>query len=430
MKVGRNDPCPCGSGKKYKKCCLGNQNGFNVPKVAFSKDYFYLKGRTAEKIVHNLALKTFLTDWCFLNPKLPSGKELCDLLVVFDEIAIIWQIKDLKLDKQGQYKKSEVEKNIRQLSGARRQLFDLKTELFLENSRRRKEKFDPTKIKEIYLISVLLGEGEKAFSFVEEIKNSTVHVFTKEFTQLVLNELDTISDFVEYLRVKEKFLQKNRSLIVIGGEQELLAFYLMNNRSFDRLKEANNIIIQDGSWKHLQNKPEYKAKKEAHKISYGWDSIINRAHEGGEEYERVARELARPNRFQRRYLSKAFFDAHVRAHNDRKNDLFRRIILGEGITYCFLFQDDPEPRNNRKAMLTAICWIARGRFQQNKKVLGIATEMKIRPMCSYDFCLLDIPKWTEECQKNMEQLQRKTGIFVNPTIGYVHEDEYPKIDNI
>lgn len=24
-KVGRNDPCPCGSGKKYKKCCLKNQ---------------------------------------------------------------------------------------------------------------------------------------------------------------------------------------------------------------------------------------------------------------------------------------------------------------------------------------------------------------------------------------------------------------------
>ena len=24
-KVGRNDPCPCGSGKKYKKCCLGKK---------------------------------------------------------------------------------------------------------------------------------------------------------------------------------------------------------------------------------------------------------------------------------------------------------------------------------------------------------------------------------------------------------------------
>ncbi|RLD63238.1 MAG: hypothetical protein DRI84_09935 [Bacteroidetes bacterium] len=24
-KVGRNDPCPCGSGKKYKKCCMKKQ---------------------------------------------------------------------------------------------------------------------------------------------------------------------------------------------------------------------------------------------------------------------------------------------------------------------------------------------------------------------------------------------------------------------
>lgn len=22
-KIGRNDPCPCGSGKKYKSCCFG-----------------------------------------------------------------------------------------------------------------------------------------------------------------------------------------------------------------------------------------------------------------------------------------------------------------------------------------------------------------------------------------------------------------------
>lgn len=24
-KLGRNDPCPCGSGKKYKKCCMGKE---------------------------------------------------------------------------------------------------------------------------------------------------------------------------------------------------------------------------------------------------------------------------------------------------------------------------------------------------------------------------------------------------------------------
>ena len=24
-KIGRNDPCPCGSGKKYKKCCFARE---------------------------------------------------------------------------------------------------------------------------------------------------------------------------------------------------------------------------------------------------------------------------------------------------------------------------------------------------------------------------------------------------------------------
>lgn len=29
-KTGRNDPCPCGSGKKYKKCCLMNSSSFEL----------------------------------------------------------------------------------------------------------------------------------------------------------------------------------------------------------------------------------------------------------------------------------------------------------------------------------------------------------------------------------------------------------------
>jgi uncharacterized protein YecA (UPF0149 family) len=24
-KIGRNEPCPCGSGKKFKKCCLNKK---------------------------------------------------------------------------------------------------------------------------------------------------------------------------------------------------------------------------------------------------------------------------------------------------------------------------------------------------------------------------------------------------------------------
>ena len=33
MKVGRNDTCPCGSGLKYKKCCINKENT-NSPKLS------------------------------------------------------------------------------------------------------------------------------------------------------------------------------------------------------------------------------------------------------------------------------------------------------------------------------------------------------------------------------------------------------------
>src|SRR5208337_3380033 len=34
MKTGRNDPCPCGSGKKYKKCCLAKDQEASLRRTA------------------------------------------------------------------------------------------------------------------------------------------------------------------------------------------------------------------------------------------------------------------------------------------------------------------------------------------------------------------------------------------------------------
>jgi hypothetical protein len=35
MKAGRNDPCPCGSGEKYKKCCLVKETAVRSDEVLF-----------------------------------------------------------------------------------------------------------------------------------------------------------------------------------------------------------------------------------------------------------------------------------------------------------------------------------------------------------------------------------------------------------
>lgn len=48
MKVGRNDPCPCGSGRKYKKCCLGRAKGSgsnNLAELYLKKHKIRLKGK-------------------------------------------------------------------------------------------------------------------------------------------------------------------------------------------------------------------------------------------------------------------------------------------------------------------------------------------------------------------------------------------------
>ena len=37
MKVGRNDPCPCGSGKKYKQCCYGKEGPHTNPGGIFDE---------------------------------------------------------------------------------------------------------------------------------------------------------------------------------------------------------------------------------------------------------------------------------------------------------------------------------------------------------------------------------------------------------
>lgn len=49
MKIGRNDPCPCGSGKKYKRCCLEREQ------AASAVDSEWLKLRRTEgEIVYRL----------------------------------------------------------------------------------------------------------------------------------------------------------------------------------------------------------------------------------------------------------------------------------------------------------------------------------------------------------------------------------------
>ena len=50
MKIGRNDPCPCGSGKKYKKCCLNKPSQVHKFKHDISIVYAGIKNINSQLI--------------------------------------------------------------------------------------------------------------------------------------------------------------------------------------------------------------------------------------------------------------------------------------------------------------------------------------------------------------------------------------------
>jgi len=75
MKVGRNDPCPCGSGRKFKKCHGNPVNPSpTAPKGAFERNYSTLNQhkREGKTLVPPLAQIPNLHAISWMNDRLPE----------------------------------------------------------------------------------------------------------------------------------------------------------------------------------------------------------------------------------------------------------------------------------------------------------------------------------------------------------------------
>ncbi len=49
-KIGRNEPCPCGSGKKYKKCCLGQETPAKAPLIGAERARIHVTSPTDSRL--------------------------------------------------------------------------------------------------------------------------------------------------------------------------------------------------------------------------------------------------------------------------------------------------------------------------------------------------------------------------------------------
>lgn len=110
-KIGRNDPCPCGSGKKYKQCCLGKEKAGpkgeperkrNVSRGAVERALSWL-GEHHSKGFSRLIMQGFCQDAADESlQRLADLRE--ELLRMYEINAVEWALSDGLLEMPGKRK--------------------------------------------------------------------------------------------------------------------------------------------------------------------------------------------------------------------------------------------------------------------------------------------------------------------------------------
>jgi hypothetical protein len=277
-----------------------------------------------------------------------------------------------------------------------------------------------------------------------------VHVFDDTTLDIVMNTLDTVSDFVEYLTKKERFILSGR-LGFAAGEEELLAFYLMDlndlgEHDFIVPSHITKVAIVEGLWEEFTRSPERLAQLAANEVSYSWDALIEAfsihvlagtqyytTHPGYENLspqEKIFRFLAREPRTRRRFLVRGLLEA---IRDTPKTMRFTRVMLpskpGDPY-YVFLLPHLPsvtyeEYREGRLKFLEACCMVAKLKFPEAEDVVGIATESGRGVKGTEDILYYDARVWTEDDAAEARSLQRDLNLLTEVTKVEGTEKEYP-----
>lgn len=403
-----------------------------------------------EKLVFELCTKSFLSLLRYANPRgKATGNEICYILVVCDPDVIIFSVKEVAFTEKGddevnqaRWFKRALEDSVKQIYGAERWI-NSAAHVVRRDASRGLPLPEPS-ARRVHRVAVALGGKGKVWKSFGDFGKGFVHVFDERSLEIVMGELDTITDFIKYLSDKETLYRGGTQTIFNGGEEDLLALYLHNNRQFPsdpELGTPDTIILDDDLWETFRVKPEYIRKKQVDEESYRWDKLVevychdvlNEHLEAGSsptELEMVARTMARENRFNRRMLGAAFND-FMRRSDPRTPDEHRvrsRLVSStSGVVYVFLTRPHGYERDLRMKELQLRCYIARGvNPYKYDTVVGIATEQPERGKgFTLDSVFLWMRDWTEDDQRKCEQMKKDLDYFNKPVEVRKHVDEYP-----
>ena len=426
-----------------------------------------------ERLLADLCEHSFLRLWSYPNPFKDDGKELCDLLAVFeDHVFIFFDRESRHLDTQGKdkklawerWKRAAVDDQARTALGAERYLRNGR-KIFLDHEQTVEFLIDIDRSKMIvHKIVVAHGAAEacRAFSdanvygslavaygqpggdfswpFLVEIdKNQPFHLLDSHNLPIILGELDTIFDLSSYLDAKLEAIRRYDGLVYCG-EEDLLAHYFLNydkatNRHFIGTPDSgyNGIFIGEGEWKDFIETPPYMRKKAADVPSYMWDQIIQKTAQnalngtllGNSTLLRgqsAIHEMAKEPRFSRRALSTAMINA-INQFSESSAPLVRNVSFMpsfyKGKAYVFLqlkvtnigdYDNDYRPK--RQAVLEVACGAAKNKFPELDTIIGIAIDApKYATKNAEDFILMNCKDWTDELRDHYERANEGFNFF-------------------
>jgi hypothetical protein len=453
----------------------------------------------AEKYLGRLCERTFLSLWSypciFRDQGMPQngghGKEICDLLVVFDKHIIIFSDKQCQLQDSGNVKRDwrrwfrkAILKSADQAWGAERWIRQNPKRIFLDRECKHQLPIDlppleeatihlvvvahgvSLRIKQIYTSStgsLMVDTSLKGFDMhdvpfsVGDLapQKTFVHVLDEDSLRTVMTMRDTISDFVAYLSKRGKLFRGDRE-ICAPGEEQLLAVFLKNlngDNEHDFIfpvgpgRVVDKIYLTQGHWEQFQHSPQRVAQVEADKISYAWDRLIEKfsyyamrgeqrfVSSGGiKDTEMVLRWMAREPRWKRRYLAACILEMiSTTPATQRRLRVLLPSISGEPY-YVFLLlprlhaKTDDEYRTVRLRFLEDCCTVAKLEYPSAKDIVGIATEAGTHhDTRSEDAIHYDARKWNAELESEAKMLQEKLEILAKPKRISGRIQEYPAV---
>ena len=458
----------------------------------------------SESFLASLADHTFLDLWSYPNVFGRPGKELCDLLVVcgddviiFSDKSIEWTSEDVKIAWPRWYKRA-IGKSVAQIRGAERWLRLNPAEIFLDAqcTRRLPLELPPIDHRRVHGICVAFGaeaacrehfeDDDGTFLVYPHMKGNQhidfdvddhlpfavgdvnpggpfVHVFDQSSLEIVMRELDTISDFTEYLNAREPLI-RNDLISISLSEADMVANYMLtvgpDGHRFPTAADFGAspdtlIAFAQGEYAALTASPEYQAKKEADKDSYVWDRLIKvftgpvldgtTAPILGEPSvklsERGLRFMARESRLSRRILGWGIADAlNTFPHlgKDRFARIFPSSVVSSNVdlAYVFMILDYPRGgveggyiryRQVRVSMLETYCMAVFQEYPHYKKVVGIAIDGPSRKGGSEELMAFEAPDWSQE---SLEMLAERRATYQilevdKLKVTKTHVKEYP-----